>query len=104
MPPELAFIDPLLKVLEILAIIGGVVAAVTRMAQTSTKVEATLNRQNEILETQSTQIDELKNETKKVGEVLTVLAVQKNQIDRLEEDVRDLKHGRGYVLPAPIGP
>ena len=98
MSETVPYLDQILKLLEILTIIGGVAMAIVRMVQTSAKVESTLSRQNEILEMQSDQIGELKTETKKVAEVLTVLAVTNTRMDRIEDDVRELRHGRGYVL------
>jgi len=97
-PEFFNWLDPTLKALEILTIISGVIIAVMRMVQTSAKVEATLKRQNEILEMHSDQMEELKKETKKVAEAFTVLAVTGSRMDRLEQDVRELRHGKGYVL------
>jgi len=91
--------DPALKLLEILTIIGGVIMAIIRMGQNSRNVENTLSRQNEILESQSEQIVDLKVETKKIAEVMTLLAVNNSRVDRLEADVRELRHGKGMVLP-----
>jgi hypothetical protein len=33
-----------------------------------------------------------------VGSVLTTLAVQKAQLEHLQRDVDDLKHGRGFIV------
>jgi hypothetical protein len=32
-----------------------------------------------------------------VGEILTKVAVQDNRIDRVEQDIREIKHGKGFV-------
>lgn len=42
---------------------------------------------------------EVKDELKKVAEVLKELAVTNKRLDYLEEDLRELKHGEGFVLP-----
>ena len=44
-----------------------------------------------------TEISELKNEFKKFGEILINQADQNRRIIHLEEDVRELRHGRGFV-------
>ena len=42
-------------------------------------------------------ISDLQNEIKKIGEVLITQADQNRRILHLEEDVRELRHGDGYV-------
>ena len=90
-------LDNFLRVCEILSILGGGALVAFRLGRTTSRVEASLERQNEILTKQSSEISELKKETKKLGDVLTAIAVQGTRIGRVEEDIRELKHGRGFV-------
>ncbi len=46
-------------------------------------------------------ISEMKAEMKKFGEVLVTMAVTSQRIANAEQDIRDLKHGRGFVLNDP---
>jgi hypothetical protein len=87
----------LLQVGQIIAILAGGGLVAFRLGRTTARVEATLSLQNRILETQSAEISELKNETKKLGDVLTAIAVQGTRLDRLETDLQDLRHGRGFI-------
>ena len=41
--------------------------------------------------------EEIKVEIKKVGEVLVKMAVTQTRLDNVEQDIRDLKHGRGFI-------
>lgn len=43
------------------------------------------------------EISELKKEFKKFGEILINQADQNRRIIHLEEDVRELRHGRGFI-------
>jgi hypothetical protein len=93
-------LSTMLQVLEILAILGGGGTVAFKLGKTTTRVEDTLTRQNEILVGQSQEITELKEETKKVNDVLTKIAVQENRLERIEEDIRDMQHGRGFFPDA----
>lgn len=44
-------------------------------------------------------IESLKDETKKVGEILTTIAVQKQQIETIERRIEELRHGEGFIFP-----
>ena len=46
---------------------------------------------------------DMKTEIKKVGEVLVKMAVTQTRLDNVEQDIRDLKHGRGFVVPRSDG-
>lgn len=39
----------------------------------------------------------LKNNLKVIGDVLTMVAVQKTEIKNIQEDIKELKHGDGFV-------
>ena len=47
--------------------------------------------------------DSLNEAFKQLTEILTTVAVQDNRIAAIEEDIREMKHGRGYVLPDKRG-
>lgn len=36
---------------------------------------------------------------KQLTAILSTVAVQDNRLNNLEEDIRELKHGEGYILP-----
>lgn len=97
MGAEAFTIDTVLKFLEIASIVGGGGLVLFRLGRTTSRVEATLERQNEILEGQSKSIDGLREETKQVNVVLTKIAVQESRLERIEEDIRDMQHGKGFV-------
>jgi len=40
---------------------------------------------------------DMKAEIKKVGQVLVTMAVTTTRLDNVEKDIRDLKHGRGFI-------
>lgn len=42
-------------------------------------------------------LTDLKMEIKKVGDVLVTMAVTTTRLDNVEQDIRDLKHGRGFI-------
>lgn len=42
----------------------------------------------------------LKDALKVVGDVLTLVAVQKTEIKNIQEDIKELKHGEGFVRGA----
>lgn len=85
-------IDTALKFAEIISIISGGSIVAFKLGRVTTRVE-------ENMKLQAKEISELKEETKKLGAILTTVAVQDNRIDRIESDIHDLKHGRGWVNP-----
>lgn len=40
---------------------------------------------------------DMKVEIKKVGDVLVTLARTTTRLDNVEQDIRDMKHGRGFI-------
>ncbi len=46
---------------------------------------------------------DMKAEIKKVGEVLIKMAVTDNRLNNLEQDMRELRHGEGFVFPLKTG-
>lgn len=96
-------LDNFLKVFEIASIIGGGALVAFKLGRTTARVEASLEKQNAILVGQSGEISELKAETKKLGDVLTSIAVQGERINRIEDDIREIKHGRGFIQAIQAG-
>lgn len=70
-------------ILQIVVILGGGFAALIVMRSTLTNLKDDMT--------------DMKAEIKKVGEVLVTLAVTDKRLENVEEDVRDLKHGRGFI-------
>jgi hypothetical protein len=42
-------------------------------------------------------MSDMKSELRKLSEVLVVLAVTSKRLDNVEEDIRDMKNGRGFI-------
>lgn len=98
----LAALDPLLKILEILAIVGGAAVAVLKMNSTSAVTQQTLAVQNGIIMELKT---DLKQNMGTIAGVLTELAVNNRRLDRIEADIRDMQHGKTFVVdPPPLRP
>ncbi len=77
------------NIIEILAIVGGGILALVTL-------RATVNNLKE-------DMTDMKTEIKKVGEVLVKMAVTQTRLDNVEQDIRDLKHGRGFVTQRSDG-
>ncbi len=44
-----------------------------------------------------TDVDKMQREIIKIGDVLTQLAVTKTRLDNMETDIRELRHGEGFI-------
>ncbi len=44
-----------------------------------------------------TDVDKMQREIIKIGDVLTQLAVTKTRLDNMESDIRELRHGDGFI-------
>jgi cob(I)alamin adenosyltransferase len=69
--------------IQIAAIVGGGLIALIAMKSTVENIKDDM--------------DEMKTDLKKVGEALVTLAVASKRLDHVEEDIREMKHGRGFV-------
>jgi hypothetical protein len=97
-------ISDILHGLEIISIVGGGMIVAFRLGRTHAAIEAAITNQNIVAKLQSDEIAELKAEVKKLGDVLTALAVQENRLDMHEKWIDELRHGRGFVMtPAKHG-
>lgn len=70
-------------ILQIVVIVGGGFSALIVMRASVSNLKEDMT--------------DMKTEIKKVGEVLVTLAVTTKRLDNVEEDIRDMKHGRGFV-------
>jgi hypothetical protein len=82
------------NIIEIITIaVGGIVAIVQLKNSVSTlKKEIALE-----LDFMKTDFTDMKTEIKKVGDVLIKMAVTDQRLLGVEQDVRELKHGRGFI-------
>jgi hypothetical protein len=48
-----------------------------------------------------TEMQGIQSEVRKIGEVLITQADQNRRLLHLEEELRDLRHGRGFIRTAP---
>src|SRR6185312_14550244 len=71
------------NIIEISTIAGGGILAIAMLRSTVGNMKDDLT--------------DLKLEIKKVGEVLIKMAVTDQRLANLEQDIRDLQHGRGFV-------
>lgn len=71
------------NIIEISSIIGGGLLVLGTMRSTINNIKIDM-------------VD-MKTEIKKVGEVLIKMAVTQTRLDNVEQDIRDLKHGRGFI-------
>ena len=59
---------------------------------------AAIEKQDAAAERQAVEIAELKTEIKKLGDVLTALAVQENRLDMHEKWIDELRRGLGWRI------
>ncbi len=89
MTENISHVGLLLQVLQIFVIVGGGIFALATLRSTVGRL--------------ASDIVDVKAELKKLGDVLVTLAVTSKRLDNVEEDVRDLKHGRGFIQPRSDG-
>lgn len=70
-------------IIQIGVILGGGLLALIVMRNTVSNLTADMT--------------EMKTEIKELGKVLVTLAVATKRLDNIEEDLRDMKHGRGFI-------
>lgn len=78
-------LDLVFRGVEVLAIVGGGGFALFKLGRLWGRM--------------AVDIEALKNETKKVGDILTTIAVQKQQIETIERRIEELRHGEGFIFP-----
>lgn len=91
-------IETILHVVEIIALCGGGLTVAYRLGKTHTAITAAIDKQDAAAARQASEIGELKNEIKKLGDVLTALAVQENRLDMHEKWIDELRRGVGWRI------
>lgn len=81
------------NMIEIASIVGGGVLVLMAMKSDVSSLKTGANELR-------LDLGEMQKEIKKIGEVLITQADQNRRIMHLEEDVRELRHGRGFVREA----
>lgn len=79
------------NLIEIASILGGGVLVMLTMRSDI----AVLQKEDEVIRTD---IQGIQDEIKQIGDVLITQADQSRRILHLEEEMRDLRHGRGFIL------
>lgn len=104
---DVSSVDIVLKVSEILAIVGSAALALIAVGRSTSRVELQLSRQTE-------DITDLKDDVKKLSEVITTVALQgqrmdnfsdrlnslDNRYDTLDKRYDELRRGRGWITGA----
>ena len=70
-------------IIQILLILGGGISALAVMRNT--------------VNTLRDDMGDMKKELRQLAEVIVTLAVTSKRLDHVEEDLREMKHGRGFV-------
>jgi hypothetical protein len=103
MPDAISF-DNILKIAEVLSIIGGGGLVAFKLGRSTTRVETAMALQGSAVATMQDEVKELKAEIKKLAEIASLQAVQTERmnqqaerINRVEANVNELAHGRGFI-------
>ncbi len=83
MTENISHIGVLLQILQIVAIIGGGIFALATLRTTVGAIK--------------TDVVDMKIELKKLGDIVVTLAVTSKRLDNVEDDIREMKRGRGFV-------
>lgn len=92
-------LDTMLRLAEILSIIGGGGIVAFRLGRSTEKMQAAVDKQAELAKQQNEEISELKKEIKQIGVILTSLALQEQRLDMLDKRYEELRHGEGFAFP-----
>jgi hypothetical protein len=95
----IANLDTLLRIVEIIAIIGGGGLVAFRIGRSTEKMQATVDMQAQFGRQHAREIAEIKEDIKQLGVVLTKLALQEQRLDMLDKRYEELRHGEGFVYP-----
>lgn len=74
-------------IIQTIVILGGGLIVLGEMRRTLVDVELEMKN--------------MKEDLKEIGKAVMQIAVQNQRLDRVEEDIRDLRKGRGFILPNP---
>ena len=89
MTENVSHIGVVLQILQICVIVGGGIFALAALRGTVARL--------------ADDLVDVKSEVKKLADVIVTLAVAGKRLDNVEEDVRDLKRGRGFVQNRSAG-
>lgn len=104
-----AILDTVFKAGELIVLVGGGGVAIFKLGRAlgsmTERMEAALLTQNQLLARQSEELHELKEEAKnqnrEVIGVLQQIALQKKDIEFLNQRYEDLRRGEGFIFPFP---
>lgn len=82
-------IDLSVRLGDILVILSLVGSGVMYAFKSGRFAESIANMQKEIVA--------LKEVAKTIGDVLTMVAVQKTEIKNIQDDIKEMKHGEGFI-------
>lgn len=85
-------LDVALRLAEIVSIVGGGLIVVIQTA----RVGGRLEEGNKL---QAKRLEALENDVKALNKVITEVAVQQARINNIERDLRELRHGEGFIFP-----
>lgn len=77
------------NVIEVTVIVVGLVSALAMLRATVSRL--------------STDVSELKDDVKALNKVVVEMAVAHTRLDSIENDIRELRHGRGFIREAIEG-
>ena len=99
-------IDTTIRLVEIIAIFTGSIGLMIKLGSLGLKVGRAVERFELVGEMQGNEISALKTEVGALNTIITQLAVQDQKFVTLEkqhqflnEQINELRHGEGYVLP-----
>lgn len=82
------------NIIEIATIAVGGIIAIVQVKNSVSTLRKELSLELDFMKTDFT---DMKTEIKKVGDVLIKMAVTDQRLLGVEQDVRELKHGRGFI-------
>jgi hypothetical protein len=89
-------IADILHLAELVALVGGGFTLAYKLGKTHTAITAAIEKQDSAAQRHTNEIADLKTEIKKLGDVLTALAVQENRLDMHEKWIDELRRGIGW--------
>lgn len=108
-------LDTLLRLLEIVSLVGGGIFIAFKFGRATARIELSIVTQKELSDAQNKAIEkwqgEMKEEIKKIGDILGELAVQAERmrgqderLNMLRRDMEDLRRGHGFIVSTPSFP